>query len=1007
MLAPLRQTIAAIRFGLSQLSGTNGHFDFEHLCRFLARETVSRNIIPATGPVAAGGDQGRDFETYRTKYPGEIGPLGARLGIQDGEAVAFGCTLQAKDIPSKILADVKAILEQGTQAQHVVYYCETTVPVARRHTLQERVRTDYNCHLEVFDGLAIAELLAQRHLFWIAQEYLHLPAAALPPGPERPDWYEDDLARWRSFGGLPATSGDLVDLSGCVRFATLNEDARRDLPFWIEKLALFLRGDVPSAIEQKARYEIAVAQLRGLGDLRPFDEVVAQYMTYAVGSENPSDLDDAATLLMFCVGARERGLTDHDEECLRRWNLLLQARIKELIGQTELAGLRCSLLESLGSLRSQPDLASAKREGVPYARPSDDLPMSNRDFEEILHGGLAKPIRVPIIDLAGAFDAWTEMVKTMDAAPLFPVDRSSVMLRILAPLLIEDERYDQIVTAIDRRIQAVQGNSAAAEKARDRAVTFYEHGRLLDALRDFHRARIGWFSGETSRGLILATLMVSQVYRELELPAAAKYFALVAARLVQSDDIDLYAQALLKAAEADYHVGAWFSTVLLTDAALEAHVYLAKDPYKLERHHYVQKAFFDLSVIRAVAKSAQGTYREFVEAILQHGGLNEFLDDLLGQLPSSPWWESLQPGQFEQEALEQLGHPAFSDGGTRRTLTWRALGATWAVDFANDYESTLVAERFSALAQIIIAEFVREDPAILPTRIKFEIQPSLPGTQLEMSHRSDGAGTTWHARVSTADISDTQAYRKVTEDSLQLVLAAIADVSMLPLSELDQIIEKLFQNGLLSKLLPGSLYDVAYSKVVDRNRFDSVPRLEAPPLPLDAQARPLQHRDVVIKGDGPHYDQKTARELVSGRYAKISAALVSTLPALQQNLQFLEIARRLVDQGWKDWHILLAIFQIVQNYRFRIDRPPESAEAHKKLANLFTSAEERDKPAPLELFTEESLKRAIQFSWASTLQLWELTLRQNPPDFPALEQLLADRYGYWSDDVEHNAMFSF
>jgi hypothetical protein len=55
-----------IRFQLEQLSTKNAHHDFEHLCRNLTRARICSNIIPATGPVSAGGDQGRDFETFRT-----------------------------------------------------------------------------------------------------------------------------------------------------------------------------------------------------------------------------------------------------------------------------------------------------------------------------------------------------------------------------------------------------------------------------------------------------------------------------------------------------------------------------------------------------------------------------------------------------------------------------------------------------------------------------------------------------------------------------------------------------------------------------------------------------------------------------------------------------------------------------------------------------------------------------------------------------------------------------
>lgn len=72
-----RALIAQLLFQLDQLSATNSHHEFEHICRHLARETITPNILPATGPVTAGGDEGRDFETFTT-FIRRVGTLGFR-----------------------------------------------------------------------------------------------------------------------------------------------------------------------------------------------------------------------------------------------------------------------------------------------------------------------------------------------------------------------------------------------------------------------------------------------------------------------------------------------------------------------------------------------------------------------------------------------------------------------------------------------------------------------------------------------------------------------------------------------------------------------------------------------------------------------------------------------------------------------------------------------------------------------------------------------------------------
>jgi hypothetical protein len=55
-----------IRNALRELRARNGQHTFEDLCRDYARRTITPYILPATGPMGAGGDQGRDFETFRS-----------------------------------------------------------------------------------------------------------------------------------------------------------------------------------------------------------------------------------------------------------------------------------------------------------------------------------------------------------------------------------------------------------------------------------------------------------------------------------------------------------------------------------------------------------------------------------------------------------------------------------------------------------------------------------------------------------------------------------------------------------------------------------------------------------------------------------------------------------------------------------------------------------------------------------------------------------------------------
>ena len=119
---PLQLT-AEIRFQLSELSAKNGHHEFEHLARHLARARLYPNILPATGPVSAGGDGGRDFETFRTGvvYPFTAGSTFSDRSSQDRK-VAFAVSLEKK-IEQKIKKDIDVILTKS-QVDEIIYFCE-------------------------------------------------------------------------------------------------------------------------------------------------------------------------------------------------------------------------------------------------------------------------------------------------------------------------------------------------------------------------------------------------------------------------------------------------------------------------------------------------------------------------------------------------------------------------------------------------------------------------------------------------------------------------------------------------------------------------------------------------------------------------------------------------------------------------------------------------------------------------------------------------------------------
>lgn len=171
---------AYIRFQLSQLSSRNGAHEFEQLCFALARTRHVSNIHPATGPVQAGGDQGLDFETFRTYLKGSDIASSTFLSLASSEIVAGACTLQKRDLLRKIRRDIEIIRGSSAPIKTVIYFCEKDVPVSARHRIQEQIMDDHGIHLILHDGQAISDQLSELDTFWIAEQYLSVPTEFSP-----------------------------------------------------------------------------------------------------------------------------------------------------------------------------------------------------------------------------------------------------------------------------------------------------------------------------------------------------------------------------------------------------------------------------------------------------------------------------------------------------------------------------------------------------------------------------------------------------------------------------------------------------------------------------------------------------------------------------------------------------------------------------------------------------------------------------------------------------------
>lgn len=979
-MANIDQVKLQIRFQLSeQLSAENAHHEFEHLCRYLTRVRICSNILPATGPVSAGGDQGRDFETFRTYLTSSPIAKSTFIGLVSQKPIVFACSLRKKEkIASKIKDDVKLIMASGSPVEAVHYFCTSDLQVSKKHELEAWAKDNYSIELTIHDGQSISELLADREVFWIAEKYLSIPSEIYPRTDNEADWYGQSLESWRAKKTPNINYGDFYELKAAVRHATFSTEVRQDISFWIRLLENFIDNDSLPKLRRKAIYEVAVASLRGLGTLCDQEDRLREYFDVIHKLEDPVDLGDTAVLLNYCIGAIHQTDVQLTADELSIWRNKLLSRVEERLKAANTPSLKCSLLEIRGYLSLSID-----------------------------------PQQRSLPDVEGAIEWWTQLTLVVKDAPLFPLERFADYLTGLIEFIDATPEYDYLAQQVGTLLSDRCGDFIAAEKCRDRAIEFYKKGKIIRAMNQLHQAKVKWFAEEALRGSLLSMLLISQWYLKLGLSFAAKYYALAVAHIAlqspKSDVKPLLPRALIAAAEYDYYQGYWCGFLELTDIGLKAHWAFSRDAGDLTVHDELQKTLFHTTMLMTITKRLDLQLFEFVQGVVQEWNIEYLLKKSLPVAHET--WGTQDISELWLSIEEDLGGRPFGDIGTVREVTWSELGIVWNVNWKNDYNTTPAAEQFTAVLQILLTDLAGIDLCLLKTDVNINIcVENIGGTGVEPI--PSNRGRTWKVTLPVDSTND-----EISEiERLQVNILAVAssiltEVSLLPSERLHEVFENCFRNGLSMKVFVAEPYDTLYREFISKKVFESSNR--------SAKSIPESHRRFEIKehkdlawfdGTGPGYSKETAEEYLENRYARSVIPIRYTIRRLLKHPEFISTVERLRADGWLDWHILTSVLAAAINYRvMQSSESRQDTYAHNKLFQKIMNEPEQENSTqiPWGEFTEDKLRMHQRFNMLPTLKMLGLECRQTTPDFEAIDHFLRFRYNYWTDDIEHTDPFLY
>ncbi|WP_154073956.1 hypothetical protein [Agrobacterium tumefaciens] len=959
-----------IRFQLDQMSAANEQHKFEDLTLELARARIASNVIRATGPVQAGGDQGRDFETFTTYLKQSSIGSATFVARATNEVIAFACTLN-KQITTKIRADLRTIHGGGEKPSRVIYFCTPDVPVATRHRIQKEALSKHGTTVDIHDGQSIADMLSDADTFWIAEEYLAVPAELFPPVIHDSE-YENLRRRWFETNSVPYNRADFAEIKRGLRRATFNEAARPDINRWIE----LMRNSAIPGMERKAVYEVAVAQLRGKGTLDPEREAINGYFAAIPAGEGIEGLEDLVNLAVYASTANKLGQFKEEPEKVAKWLEVAGSAISTAVAKEVLSSRRYRLLLTSGQLR----ITDFHRTGAQAA-------------------------------VERCLEDWMSAAEIAHKDPLCDISKIADLLSIMAPFLADVEGYHRLVDLSDAITASREGKTAAADRARDRALTLKRAGKTVQAIDQLQRAKHGWFKAETLTAATASMLLLAAFYLELHLPQAARYHAMMAmVTALRADNPEAMGRTLAEAgfavADSFYLSGEALTFLGCVGATLPIHQNYLSEPGNLSQHESVARAAAHAGVITAIAPHIApeivSEARKRIEAWMLQP---EYLEQITTVGTREPWSKTGKEVILKALA-EEIGQFITNDLMAPISISWRALGIKWSISAPNHLRAD--ADGFAAMLQITQVDFANLDPLIIPSNAEIRLRS---GTRWHMEQLPDNDNLTWTVTVPSEVKSGQQTAMMTAADySMALVLTALRQASALPAADFEAMLRTRLDGGLANRVgfvRPArELMKDAREMATHSNPLPAITIGESP------KVEPLASADLTPTGSAKLYNREQSLEMIGNRYRRLGDFTSRIAPRINSSPQAKAVLCAMHEQGVRDWEMIVILFNVAMQQHLGSLNETLRKNDEWAVRKLMTNAQDTLLADPNPAFEASAL---MSENWemqkfVSVMAMsksWGLEVYRETPDIAAVRRLLVERFHHQEDDIDHPDYFDW
>jgi hypothetical protein len=158
----------------------------------------------------------------------------------------------------------------------------------------------------------------------------------------------------------------------------------------------------------------------------------------------------------------------------------------------------------------------------------------------------------------------------------------------------------------------------------------------------------------------------------------------------------------------------------------------------------------------------------------------------------------------------------------------------------------------------------------------------------------------------------------------------------------------------------------------------------------------------------PRFNEAEELKRIERRYSVGLDGLRFTLPRVVTKPDFQRTVDLLRAQGWKDWHLLLAMLNAAANYRatLQVGVNADTQQFQKAMkAEVFSAETAERSEVPVDQFSLPALKMFLMMAICSALGAEGLELHQQTPNIDGLFKYARARWRYFDLDVIHPRVF--